>query len=72
MTCHSRECPIGTGDRRYTECKKYGAKTGKTFFPAAIPKDANQCLLYCRENGQTPVDTGTFVPAGVTYIKHNL
>ena len=64
-TCHMKECPIGTGDRRYTECKKYGQRTGKTLFPAAVPSRAsNQCLLYCRESGQTPYDTNSFVPAG--------
>ena len=64
-TCHEKECPIGTGDRRYTECKKYGQRAGKTLFPAAVPSHAsNQCLLYCRESSQTPYDTNTFVPTG--------
>ena len=82
-TCHMKECPIGTGDRRYTECKKYGQRTGKTLFPAAVPSRAsNQCLLYCRESGQTPYDTNSFVPAGknqsqkfcdkMIYLKENM
>lgn len=62
-----KECPIGTGDRRYTECKKYGQRTSKTLFPAAVPSHAsNQCLLYCRESSQTPYDTNSFVPAGTS------
>ena len=49
-----KECPIGTEDRRYAECKKYGQQTGQTLVPGVVSKEElNQCLLYCRDANQT-------------------